>query len=52
MKKLLISCIVVLVVTSAFAVEKKPLREVDTDALNQDLQAVPMGTGPDHLAFV
>jgi hypothetical protein len=52
MRKLLISCIAVLVVNSAFALDKKPIGEVDTDALTIDLQAELMGTGDDHLALV
>ena len=52
MKKLLVSFILVLVVTPAMAVQKKPIEDIDTDAFFSDTQVSPTGAGDDHFAMV
>lgn len=51
MKKLLISSIIVLAVTCAMAAEKKPVKDVDSDAFTSDTQISLIGTGDDHMAI-
>lgn len=51
MKKLVVSCIVALAVTSAMAAEKKRIQDVDTDEFTSDTQITPTGAGDDHVAL-
>ncbi len=51
MKKVVISCIVALAVTSAMAAEKKQMKDVDTDEFTTDTQITPAGAGDDHAAL-
>lgn len=52
MKRLFISCLmVVLFATGAFAVEKKALRDVDSDSFTSDTQVSFEGSGDDHISI-
>ena len=52
MKKLLIAVMIVSMVTAySIAAEKKPIKDLDTDALTRDTQVVPEGAGDDHVAL-
>jgi len=53
MKKVLLAVMVSsLFATCAVAAEKKPIEEIDADALAGDTQITPKGTGDDHMAMV
>ena len=52
MKKLLISAMIILTVsTYSMAAEKKPLKDVDTDAFTTDTQVTAQGAGDNHVAL-
>ena len=52
MKKLLVVLMIILTVnTYSMAAQKKPLKDVDTDALITDTQVTPSGTGDNHFAL-
>ena len=53
MKKLLITLVIVLTVgINSMAAQKKPLRDVDTDAFMADTQVALQGAGDNHAALV
>ncbi len=52
MKRLIVSAIVVFVAANAFALQKKPILEVDTNAVAGETQITPSPAGDDHMALV
>lgn len=52
MKKLFVAVIIVsMVATYSMAAEKKPLKDIDTDAFASDTQVTPKGAGDNHMAL-
>ena len=52
MKKLLILPMIVLTATTySMAAEKKPIKEINTDAFTKDTQVMLKGTGSNHIAL-
>ncbi|MBE9531727.1 MAG: hypothetical protein IME98_02855, partial [Proteobacteria bacterium] len=51
MKRLFISCMIILFATSAFAVERKALKEVDSDSFTTDTQVSFKATGDDNISI-
>lgn len=51
MRKYFFTLSIVLLAMSAFAVDKKPLEEVDTGSMAQDTQMSPGGAGDDHVVL-
>ena len=41
-----------MVATYSMAAEKKPIKDIDTDAFTSDTQVTPEGAGDNHMAFV
>jgi hypothetical protein len=42
----------ILTITFAMAAEKRPIKDVDTDAMTGDTQITPRGSGDDHIALI
>lgn len=52
MKKLLISAMIVLLATTySIATEKRPVKDINTDAFTSETQATALGAGDDHMAL-
>ena len=52
MKKLFVAVIIVsMVATYSMAAEKKPLKDIDTEAFTSDTQVTPKGAGDKHIAL-
>jgi hypothetical protein len=51
MKKILITAIILSVTTNVIAIERKQIKDVDTDSLIADTQDTPKGAGENHAAM-